>query len=109
MPKKGARYPNKWSVGELDFPPLDGLDSLVVDCDLMVTGLDETTGDVLNLFASLNEQIVSQWNLDGDPVASVAGPDVKAGVARAAMDGEEVEVGVEAGQDSILLAVLGQI
>ena len=75
----------------------------------MVAGLDEPTGNVLDLLAGLYEEVVALGNLDGDAVAGVAGPDVEAGVAGAAVDGEEVEVSVEAGEDGVLLAVLFEI
>jgi hypothetical protein len=75
----------------------------------VVTGLDETARDVLELLARLDQQVVTLGDLDGDSLACVARPDVQAGIARAAVNGQEVEIGVEAGEDGVLLAVLGEI
>jgi hypothetical protein len=52
--------------------------------------LDETPGDVLDLLARLDKKVVSGRNLDGDAVSGVAGPDVKARIPGAPVDGEEV-------------------
>ena len=71
--------------------------------------LDQAAGDVLELLAGLHEEIVARRDLDGDAAARVARPHVQARVARAAVDGEEVEVRVEAGQDGVLFAVLCQV
>lgn len=75
----------------------------------MEARLDETPGDVLDLLARLDKKVVSGRNLDGDAVSGVAGPDVKARIPGAPVDGEEVEVCVKSSKDSILLAVLVQI
>jgi hypothetical protein len=75
----------------------------------VVSSLDQPTRGVLELLARLHEEVVPGRNLDGNAVARVAGPDVEAGVARAAVDGEEVEIGVEASKDGVLCGVLGKI
>lgn len=75
----------------------------------MVSGLDEPAGDVLDLLAGLDEEVVALGDLDGDTGAGIACPDVEAGVARAAVDGEEVEVGVEAGEDGVEGGVFVQV
>lgn len=109
MPKQGARDSDQRPVGELGLASLNRLDGLVVDHDFVVSGLDEPAGRVLELLARLDEQVVSLGDLDGQSVAGVAGPDVEAGVAGAAVDGEEVEVGVETCEDGVLLGVFVQI
>lgn len=75
----------------------------------METRLDETASDVFELLARLYEEVVSGRDFHGDAAARVARPDVQAGVARAAVDGEKVEVGVEAGEDGVLGAVLYEV
>lgn len=76
----------------------------------MESSLDQPTRKVLKLLSSLNEEISPRRReLNGYPLPCVARPDVQAGVAGAAMDGEEVEVGVEAGEDRVFLAVLGEV
>ena len=75
----------------------------------MVSCFNETTSTVFELFASLDKEIVSLGDLDGKSVSGVAGPDVEAGVAGAAVDGEEVEVGVETGEDGVFLGVFLEV
>lgn len=101
MPKQRARDPHQRPLGELDLAPLNGLNSALVDDDLVVSRLDEPAGDVLNLLAGLDEEVVALGDLDGDAGSRVASPDVEAGIARTAVNGEEVEVGVEAGEDGV--------
>lgn len=109
MPEEGGRDADKRAVGELLLALLDDLDGALVDNDLVEARLDQAARDVLELLAGLHKQVVAGRNLDGDALAGVAGPDVQTGVARAAVDGEEVEVGVEAGEDGVLLAVLFEV
>lgn len=109
MPKQRARNPHQRPIRELDLAPLNGLNGALVDDDLVVSGLDEPAGDVLDLLAGLDEEIVALGDLDGDAGSRVAGPDIEAGVARTAVDGEEVEVGVEAGEDGVEGGVLVEV
>lgn len=109
MPKQRARDPHQWPIGELDFALLNGLDRALVDDNLVVSRLDEPAGDVLDLLAGLDEEVVALGDLDGDTGAGIACPDVEAGVARAAVDGEEVEIGVEAGEDGVEVGVLVEV
>lgn len=75
----------------------------------MEAGLDEAAGQVLELLTGLDEEVVAGWDLDGEASAGVSGPDIEARVAGAAVNGEEVEVGVETGKNGVLFAVLGKI
>lgn len=75
----------------------------------MIAGLDKPTGDVLDLLAGLDEEVVALGDFDGDAVAGVAGPDVEARVPGAAVDGEEVEVGVEASENGVFDAILDEV
>jgi hypothetical protein len=109
MPEQGTRDAHERPIRELDLALLDDSECRLVDDNLVVPGLDETAGDVLNLLTRLDEEVVSRRDLDGDAGSRVAGPDVEAWVARAAVDGEEVEVGVETGEDGVLGAVLVEI
>lgn len=109
VPEEGARYPDERPVRELAPPPLDRLDRLLVDDDLVVPGLDEPARDVLELLARLDEEVVARRDLDRDALARVARPDVQTRVARAPVDGQEVQVRVEPGQDGVLAAVLDQV
>jgi len=109
MPEEGRRDAHQRPVREPRPPPLDDREGLLVDDDLVVARLDQAAGDVLELLARLDQEVVAGGDLDGDALAGVARPDVQARVARPAVDGEEIEVGVEAGQDGVLLAVLDEI
>ena len=109
VPEQSAGDANLWSVWKLLGSALHGLNGLLVDGDLMEASLDETTGDVLDLFASLDEEVVSGGHAYGNATASVASPDVEARVAGTAVDGEEVEIGVEAGEDSVFRAVFLEV
>lgn len=75
----------------------------------MKSSLDQPAGDVLELFSGLDEQVVALGDLDSDALSCIACPDVQPGITRAAVDGEEVEVGVEASQYGVLFAVLLQV
>ena len=75
----------------------------------MVAGLDEPARQVLELLAGLDQQVVALRDLDGNALARVARPDVQTWIARAAVDGQEVEVRVEAREDGVLLAVLLEV
>lgn len=96
-------------MGKFSLASLNRLNGLVVDHDFVVAGFDETPRGVFELLACLDEEIVALGDLDGDSVAGVAGPDVEAGVAGAAVDGEEVEVGVETGEDGVFFGVFGEV
>lgn len=97
MPEEGRRDAHKRPLGDLLLAGGDHVDRLLVHHDLVESGLDQAARDVLELLAGLDEQVVALGDLDGDALPCVAGPDVQPGVAGAAVDGEEVEVGVEAG------------
>lgn len=76
----------------------------------MEASLNETATEVLQLFACLYEQVSAGCREpDGDALASIASPYVQTGVARASVDGQEVQVGVEAGKDGVLLAILHEV
>lgn len=109
MPEQSTRNSDQRSVREVTLPLLNGLNGLLIHNNLVEASFDESTSDVLNLLARLDKEVVSWWDLDGNTVSGVACPDVKTRVAGATMDGEEVEVCVEAGQDGVLLAVLDQV
>ena len=89
MPKERARDPDQRPVGILDSALLDDVERRRVDSDLVQTGFDEPTGEVLDLLACLDEEVPAGRDLDGDAFARVAGPDVQAWVARAAVDRPE--------------------
>lgn len=95
MPKQGTRDTNQRSVRVLDLALLNDLYRLLIHDDLVEPGFDEAAGEMLDLLSGLNQEIVARWDLDGDAIAGVACPDVQAWVARAAVDGEEVEISVE--------------
>jgi hypothetical protein len=71
--------------------------------------LDQPGRDVFQLLAGLHEQIVAGWDFDREALACVARPDVQPWVARATVDGEKVEVRVEAGENGVFGSVLGEI
>ncbi len=75
----------------------------------MVAGLDKSARQVLELLAGLDQQVVALRDLDGNALARIARPDVQTRVARAAVNGQEVEVCVEAREDGAPLAVLLEV
>lgn len=109
VPEKGGRDADGRTVGVGGLArSQDGL-GFLVDDDLVVARLDETAGQVLELLAGLDEQMAAGGDGDGNAAARVAGPDVEARKARPAVDGQEVEVRVEAGQNGVEVAVLVEI
>ena len=76
----------------------------------MEAGLDEASAEVLQLLPGLYEQIpASRWELYSNALAGVACPDIETRITGAAVDSQEIQVGVEACEDGVLLAVLHQI
>jgi hypothetical protein len=110
MPKHGRGNSNQRTMGKLGLSFLDGLERRVVYHNLVEAGLDQAACEMLQLFSRLYQQVVSTGrHAHGDALSRVSGPDVQARVARAAMDGQEVEICVKAGQDSVLLTVFGEV
>ena len=86
------------------------LDSVFVDDDLMEAGFNQSTAQVLELLPGLHEEVPPRRReFDGDTFACIACPNMQTWVARSSMDGEEVEIGVEASKDSVCLIVLDQV
>jgi len=57
----------------------------------------------------LDKQIAPPRDLNGNALAGIACPNVEARVARTSMDSQEVEVGVEARENGVNLAVSAEI
>ena len=87
----------------------------LVDHNLMVPRLHQPTAQVLELFASLHEQVTTRsrtrWLREAhrDALAGVTCPDVQAWITGATVDSEEVQVGMEASKNGVLLSVLAEI
>ena len=81
VPEEGAADSDEGPVGEHGLALLDDGQGLLVDHDLVVAGLDEAAGQVLDLLARLDEEVVALGDLDGDLLARVARPDVQTRVA----------------------------
>lgn len=64
---------------------------------------------MFQLLPGLNKQVFTRRNPDGNALSSVSRPDVKAGVARAAMDSQEIEIRMESSQNGILFAIFNQV
>jgi hypothetical protein len=105
MPEEGRRYPNQRAVGKLNLSTLNHINCLLVHYNFMIPGLYQTAGNVFQLFASLDKKVVALRDLDRDTLSSVAGPDVQAWIPRAAVNGEEVKVGVEPSENGVFLAI----
>ncbi len=76
----------------------------------MISGLDEASAEVFELFAGLHEQIAACGReLDCNALASVPCPDIQAWVSRTTVDSQEVKVRVESGEDGVLLAILDEV
>lgn len=109
VPEQRTRDSDERPIRELCLAPLDGLDRLFIDSHLVVPGLDKPAGNVFDLLASLDEKIVALGHLDRNAVAGIASPNVQTRVAGTPVDGEKVEVRVEASEDGVLFAVLNKI
>jgi hypothetical protein len=109
MPKERGRDAYERPVQNICLASLDDVYGLLIDHHLMEPRFDQPAGDVLQLLAGLHEQIVAGRDLDRDALASVARPDVQAWIARTAVDGEKVEVRVEAGENGVFGAVLREV
>lgn len=109
MVEESRRYPHQRSIGHLLLAALHDLERGVVDNDFVKSGLDETAGQVLQLLAGLDQQVLSGRNAHGDFPPRVPCPNVQARVSGATVNGQEVEVGVETCEDAILLAILLEI
>lgn len=109
MPEERARDAHKWPVRILPLALFNRLEGLVVDHHLVESGLDETASDVLDLLPCLHKEVIPLWDLYGNTVSRVASPDVETRIARAAVDGEEVEVGMEASKYGVFLAVFVKV
>jgi hypothetical protein len=105
MPEEGRRYPNQRAVGKLNLSKLNYINCLLVHHDFMIPGLYKTAGNVLQLFASFDKKVVALRNLDRDTLSGVAGPDVQARISRAAVNGKEVEVGMEPSENGVFLPI----
>lgn len=65
---------------------------------------------MLQLFPCLDQKISpSRWELDGNSLPCIAGPDVKTWVPWTAMDGQKVEIRMESGQNGIFFTIFIQI
>lgn len=83
--------------------------SRVVYHYFMVSSANQPTGNVFQLLASLDEEVVAWRHLHWKPLTSVTSPDIESWITRTTVDGQEVEVRMEAGEDGILLAVLDKV
>ena len=75
----------------------------------MVSSLYKTASYMLKLLSRLNEQIIARRHPHWDAFARVACPDIQARIARPSVDGQEVQICVEAGEDGVEGAVLGEV
>jgi hypothetical protein len=64
---------------------------------------------MLQLLPGLDKQVVTRRDLDGNALSGISCPDVETWITGAAMDSQEVEVGVESGQNGILFAIFDQV
>lgn len=64
---------------------------------------------MLQLLPGLDEQVVARRDLDRNALSGVSCPDVETGIARAAMDSQEIEVRMESGQNGVLFAIFDQV
>jgi hypothetical protein len=109
MPEESRRDTNERAIRELLLAPLDDSQGRVIHDNFVEACTDKAAGDVLKLLASLDEQVIARRDLDGNSIAGIAAPDVESGIARATVNGQEVEVGMEPSEDRVLLAEFHQI
>lgn len=64
---------------------------------------------MFELLSSLNEKVIPFGDLDGDTFPRVSSPDVQAGVTRATVNGQKVEIGVESSKNRVLLAKTNKV
>jgi hypothetical protein len=86
------------------------LDSVFIHDDLVEPSLDKPSAQMFQLLTSLHQEITtSRGELDGNAFAGVASPDVQTRIARPAVDGEEIEVCMESGENSRGFVVLDEV
>src|SRR6266404_8597470 len=86
------------------------LDSGVIHNYFVVACLDKTSAQVFQLLPGLHEQVTAgRWELHRNAFPSIPSPYVKARVSRTTVDGQEVEIRVEASKDGIFFAVFYKI
>src|SRR5690606_16077974 len=90
-------------------PLRDHVHRALVHHYLMIPGFHEPARDMFQLLAGLDQKVVARRDFNRDAAARVASPDVEPRVSRAAVNGEEVEIGVETGEDGVDLAVPFQV
>jgi hypothetical protein len=86
------------------------IDSRLIDDHFVEAGLDEPSGEMLDLLSCLYEKIASsRWESNGDSLSGVTRPDMKTGISRSTVDSETVEIGMKTCQDGILRAIFPEI
>jgi hypothetical protein len=78
---------------------------LLVDNDFMEASLDQTTSDMLKLFPSLDQEVISVRNSNWNTLSSIPRPDMESGVSRTSMDGEEIKIRVKSCQYRVFLSI----
>jgi len=81
MPKECARDPDQWPIGIIDLALLNDFERGRVDDNLVQTGFDQPTREMLDLLARLDEEVPAWRYLDGDAFACVTCPDMQTWVA----------------------------
>lgn len=101
MPKQGTRDSHQRPIRALSSPLRHRAESLLIHNHLVVARCDETPREVLELLSRLNEEVIPGGNLDRNAGTRVAGPNVEAWIARTAVNGEEVKIGVKTREDGV--------
>lgn len=93
----------------MNLSTLNHINCLLVDDDFMIPSFYKTAGNMLQLFASLDKKVVALRDFDRDTLSGVAGPDVQARIPRAAVNGKEVEIGMEPGKNGVFLTIFPKV
>lgn len=89
---------------------MTNLNCRVIDYNFVVPSFDQTAAEVLELFARLDQQVAAcRRESYGNTFSRIACPNIQPWIPGTAMNGEEVEIGVESSKNGILLAILDEI
>lgn len=102
-------------IGNLFFEVESDLQRSFVHDNFMKAGFDEPAAKVLQLLASLNKQVASRSRCrrfrkaNCNAFARITCPNVETRITGAAVNSEEVQVTVEAGEDGVFVSVFPEI
>lgn len=84
-------------------------DCFFIYCYFVEISFDEIICDVFDLFVGLDKEVVVGRDFYRNVVVGVMGLDVEVGVVGVVVDGEEIEVGMEVGEDGVFGVIFDEV